>query len=135
MFCSSLSQSASSYVRSNATWHSGAESASARWAAAALVLSDEVPSVRARETSAPATTRSDHAPDRRAGVFRSAPRARARAVSDDRQTAARGIRATAMDLRIAIGDSILPGRDVPRRERWHSRVSILRQESASSNYL
>src|SRR2546423_8946949 len=104
MFCSSLSQSASYYVRSNATWHSGAESASARWPAAALVLSDEVPSVRTREKGASAAARADHAADRRVGVFRPAARAGARIVSDDRQTAARRIRTTAMVLRIAIGN-------------------------------
>src|SRR5438874_12634785 len=104
MFCSSLSQSASCYVRSNATWHSGAESAPARWSAAALVLSDEVPSVRAREKAAAATARADHAADRRIGVLRSAARARARTMSDDRATAARRIRPATLGLWIAIGD-------------------------------
>src|SRR5207248_11017254 len=113
----------------------GAESAPARWSAAALVLSDEVPSVRAREKAAAATAWADHAADRRIGVLRSAARARARLMSDDRPAAARRIRAATLVLWIAIGDALLPGRNVSRRERWHSGVSLLRQGRASSDHL
>src|SRR5438105_10959679 len=114
MFWSSRSQSASSYVRSNATWHRGATGASARRPASALVLSHEVPAFRARETAAPAAARPDHASDRCAGLLRPASRTGARTVSDDRATLARGIRTPPLVLRTAFGDTVLSGRNVSR---------------------
>src|SRR6185437_6874708 len=125
MFWSNHFQSANSYAKSSAAWHNGTARAATRGTVPPLVLQHEVPSLRARKTSATATARADHAADRCARVLGPASRARAGTLPNDRAADARRFRSAALVLRTAVGDAVLSGGNVSRRECRHPGVPVL----------
>src|SRR5207237_7392013 len=107
----------------------------ARRTVPSVVLSDQVPPVRARETAASAAAGTHHAADRCPRLLGSAARTGARSVSHDRPVVARRVRSQAVVLRAALSNSVLSSGNVPRREQWHPRIALLRQGGAARDHV